>query len=283
MLSVKMPKGSLFDRAVEWLDLDGVRSPSHRAVRILRLQGLYTVGQLADAAYSGALQPYPEWLQAETRRLLQALRPALEQETEERRLASRGREERIARLDWADTVIARPLPPEESSCLAGVDIRLLDCIWPVKHFAWYLEARDALDTAILDRNRLLAVETCGPARVETLRTALERALRGDRWPDESKEPPAYLSAAHAASGRALSPPEVASLAADPVTVLPLSARAIRAVVENEVETCLDLAALLDRDVWFLPGCGRRTFDECRRLVAGRLAAASRRLVPEQVN
>ena len=276
MLHVGVPEGSLFDQPVHWLHVRGFQSPSYRAVRILHLQGLYTVRQLADAADSGALQPYPAWLQAEARRLLDALRPALEQETEARRLAGREREERIARLDWAATVIARPLSREESACLAGVDLKRLDCIWPVKHIAWYVvEARDGLDAAILERRRLLAVEGCGPARVGVLRTALERALRGETWPDESKAPPDYLSAVHTVAGRALLPPEVALLAADPVTVLPLSARAIRAAVANEVETCLDLAAVLDRNVWFLPGCGRRTFLECQRLLAARLAASPR--------
>ncbi len=273
MLWVEPPEGSLWKEAVHNLCVRGGPSPSARAVRILRLQGLYTVSQLVDAGYTGTLLHYPGWLQDEAQRMFQALRPALEREGAEQRIAWNERRARMMRLDWSATVVARSLSQQEAACLAALDVRVLNCQWSVKHLAWHLDARDALDAAILNRTRLLAVKHCGPARVEMLRAAIERALRGDRWPDDSTAPPAYMSPAHTVAGRSLLPLEIVVLAEQPVSVLPLSTRAARVVSTEklELETCLDLAAMLDWHLWSIPGCGRGTVRECHRLIADRLA------------
>ena len=272
MLWVNPPSRSLWNEPVGNLSFCGFWSPSIRAVRILRLQGLYTVGQLADAALSGALRMYPAWLRDEALRALQMVRPAIERENREQQIRAHDRRERMSGLDWAKTAISRPLSEDESASLTRITVRRLDCAWGIKHIAWYLNAVDALDAAILDRGLLLTVETCGPARIEGLRITIERALRGEVQPDESTAPPPYKAPNRSLARRPLVPAELTALAREPLSDLPLPGRAVHELLERRIETCLDLAVMLDYEVRSLPGIGRRTLRLCQDVIAGRLSA-----------
>ena len=64
--------------------------------------------------------------------------------------------------------------------------------------------------------------------------------------------------------------------------LAVPARAVRAMAALELETCLDLAAVLDREVLFRAGFGKATLQTFRRVIAERLDPLSRS-GPEQVD
>jgi hypothetical protein len=208
---------------------------STRTIRILRLQDLDSIGQLADATVHGVLHGYPAWLRQEVETLLRWLEPVMRAVLE----AERQRRERLARLDWAPTVIGRPLAAHDVARLWDMDIRRLRCPWAVKHIAWYLDARDALDAAALDREQVLSVKTSGPPRLEMLHTAITRALRGDLEPDVLGSLGDYLSASHTVAGRSLSLSEVGRLAQQPATGLKLPARATLRSLRQCLAECLD--------------------------------------------
>jgi hypothetical protein len=151
-----------------------------------------------------------------------------------------------------------------------VDLRLLRCPWSVRHVAWSLGAVDALDAAALHCDRVVEAKTSGPRRLDALRAAIARALSGDVEPDDWAQVPEYLSASHTVAGRSLSLEEVGRLSHQGAGELVLPARAIRAVTTLEIDTCLDLAALLDREVIFRTGFGKATFQALRRIVAEHL-------------
>lgn len=266
MLWVPPPPTSLSKEAVHNLLVRGFIPPSERSLRILHLQDLYTVEQLADAAFRGILHAYPDRVQEEVSVLFCRLGPALNELSE----TEHERRERIARLDWTSTVIGRAINPQEVARLSGVDLRLLRCPWPVIHIAWTLGAVDALDAATLDRELVVHVKTSGPGRLEMLRIAVTRAAQGDVEPDNSMRVPDYLSARHSVAGRSLSISELARLGHEAVADLSLPWRAARAKTALHVETCLDLAAVLDRQVVFRAGFGKATFQALRRALAERL-------------
>jgi hypothetical protein len=266
MLWVSPPPDSLWKHPADSGLWSRVVSPSQRTVQILRLQNLYSIGQLADAAVSGMLHAYPDWFRTDVEMLLRRLSPVMQAVIEAERL----RRARIARVDWAPTVIGRPLTADEVARLWEMDIRQLRCHWAVRHIAWYLGATDALDAAALDRDRVIGVKTSGPRRFDMLRTAIAGALRGDVEPDDAGAVPRSLSAANSVAGRSLSLDEVGRLAQQSIAELQLPPRAACLVAELQLETALDLAAVLDRTVTFRPGFGRGTLATLRRSIAARL-------------
>jgi hypothetical protein len=238
---------------------------------VLRLQNLYTVRQLADATFTGVLHAYPDWLQQEVRALFERLGPELSSHIE----AQRGRWGRLAQIDWTPTVFGRLLAPDEMRALSDLDLRFLQCPWPARRVAWSLGAVDALDAAALHTEQVLKVKTSGPRRLDALRAGIERAIKGDVEPDDSGLVPRYLSARYTVAGRSLTLPEVGRLSQQAAGDLALPSRAVRAIADLEVETCLDLAAVLDRDVVFRPGFGRITFKALRNVFAEQLAVWGR--------
>lgn len=242
---------------------------SQRVRRLLRLQQLHTVRALSDAIHSGAMEVFPVWIQNEVQHVFDVLKPALNTFNDRLRIARNEQRARLDRVDWNATVIGRALEREQSTALAGIDVRLLDCPWTVKTPPMELGAADALDAAVLEPRLLLRAKGCGPVRLQRLRAALEEALEGrvlSDWP----QPPSNQNPKYTMARRTLSAAEMAVLEHRLARDLKTSHRATRVLATADLHTCLDLAAALELELIRIPNCGRGTLKELRAIVRDQL-------------
>jgi hypothetical protein len=241
-----------------------------RARRVLALQGLSTVHALSDAVHRGEIDIYPSWLQDEVQQMFEALRASLSAATDRRSVAGQERRARITSLDWTTTVVGRWMSDDETMRLARTEVDSLCCLPGIKGGLIRLGALDALDAALVERRLFLQVAGLGPARLESLRVAIDRALHGDVLP-VSRPAPWHADAKYRVAGRPLSRSEIAVLQRRATSELALPARAARTVVAAGLETWLDLAAATDSELLTIRGCGRLSIRHVRTIFRERLA------------
>lgn len=244
---------------------------SVRALRILRLQGFHTARDLARGLHRGAFDAYPRWLRDHVEMSLARLRPLLDEANTRIRIKRHERRARIARIDWAQSVICRPLLQAEIAHTARIDVRDLSCVWAPKTAAARLGATDALDAALLPRAQILEQPGCGPARVDALRRAIERALVEPVPASWWHQPPSGQAPRYTLGGRTLSEAEVYRCHQEDAMSLDLPRRAVAAVTAAGLATCLDVAAAHVADLWHVR-CGDRTIARLKVAIGERLAS-----------